>query len=228
MEQRKLWVLSILLTLVIIGGGVAIYQVTVNHRNEQNAEFQSQIENRETEYNGLIEQANQKIQALNEQVTVLQDGRKMVSGKQTISLQEAVELAKQNANDGDYLLGIPELADYQGMTVYGVSFTSGTVYVDAFTGEIVFSSVPHRISADQAIQLAGQYLKTNDLSKANVQSIVLEGKEFFKVTIGNYVIYVDAFGNISKVQLIQYAPQAASSSTSPRRSDGGEHENEDD
>jgi len=157
-----------------------------------------------------------------------QEGKDLISGQKTISAKEAIELARLKVNTEDYLLNIPELAKYQNKTVFEVSFTSGMVYVDAFSGEVVYSDVPVKISPEQAIQIAGQYLNINDLSRATVQSILLEGSEFYKVTINNYVLYIDAYGNINKVQIVQYAPQQSSSSgsSSYERNDD-EHETED-
>lgn len=231
MRQKYILGGSIVLTLVLLGTALAVINFSGQKENAaSSADVSLQTATREAAYQDVIAQANRKIEALNEKVVALQDGKDLVSGQETISAKEAIEFARQKVNAEDYLLNIPELAKYQKRTVFEVSFTSGTVYVDAFNGEVVYSNVPVKINSDQAIQIAGQYLNASDLSKASVQSILLEGSEFYKVTINNYILYIDAFGNINKVQVVQYAPQqsSASTSSSSHREEGeAEHESED-
>lgn len=216
---------SVILTLILLGGMAAIINYSSQTRNNAaNSALLSQASTREAAYQDLIAKANQEIQSLNEKVVALQEGKDLISGQKTISAKEAVELARQEVAAEDYLLNIPELAQYQDRTVFEVRFTSGTVYVDAFNGEIAYSDIPVKISPEQAIQIAGQYLNIDDLSRASVQTIQLDGGEFYKVSINNYILYIDAYGSINKVQIVQYAPQQSSSGSSNSERDDDDHE----
>ena len=228
MRQKNILIVSILISLFIIGGVIGFIRAANNpNANEISPELQAQIAMREAAYNDLIAQANDQIQTLNEQVSALQDGKEIVNGQQTISVDEAVAAAQQSAANDDYLQGVPELASFEGKTVYSVNFTSGTVYVDAFSGEILYSSIPVKIDSQQAVQIAADYLQVSDTSRANVQSVAIDGAEFYKVTLGNYVVYIDAYGNITKVQVIQYTSTSSSSSGSSSSHESGEREHED-
>jgi uncharacterized membrane protein len=229
MRQKTILIASILISLFIIGGVIGFIRAANNtNANELSPEVQAQIATREAAYNDLIAQANDQIQTLNEQVNALQDGKEIVNGQQTISVDEAVAAAQQSADIEDYLQGVPELASFEGQTVYSVNFTSGTVYVDAFNGEVLYSSIPVKIDGQKAVQIAADYLQVSDTSKANVQTVVVDGAEFYKVTLSNYVFYIDAYGNITKVQVIQYTSTSSSSSgsSSSHESSEREHENE--
>jgi hypothetical protein len=219
---------SLILSLFVIGGVISITRAA-NARNDANTELQAQIATREAAYNELIGQANQQIQTLNDQVTALQEGKNVVDGRQTIRVEDAVAAAQKEAGSDDYLMGVPELANYEGRTVYSVNFIDGTVYVDAFNGEVVYSSIPVKINEQQAIQIAANYLQVSDTSRATVQTVAVDGADFYKVTIGNYVVYIDAYGNITRVQVIQYAPQTSNASSSSSSShESGEHEEHED
>jgi hypothetical protein len=228
MRQKTILIASILISLFIIGGVIGFIRAANNtNTNALSPEMQAQIATREAAYNDLIAQANDQIQTLNEQVSALQDGKEFVNGQQTISVDEAVAAAQQSAATDDYLQGVPQLASFEGKTVYSVNFTSGTVYVDAFSGEVLYSSIPVKIDSQQAVQIAADYLQVNDTSRANVQSVVIDGAEFYKVTLGNYVVYIDAYGNITKVQVVQYTSTSSSSSGSSSSHESGEREHED-
>ena len=227
MRKTTILIASTLISLFIIGGVIGFIRAANNtNANEISPEVQAQIATREAAYNELISQANNQIQTLNEQVNALQDGKEIVNGQQTISVDEAVAAAQQIAAGDDYLQGIPELASFEGQTVYSVNFTSGSVYVDAFNGEVLYSNIPVKIDGQQAVQIAADYLQVSDTSRANVQTVVVDGAEFYKVTLGNYVVYLDAYGNITKVQVIQYTSTSSSSSSSSSSHESGEHEDE--
>ena len=227
MRQKTILIASILISLFIIGGVIGFIRAANNtNTNEVSPEMQAQIATREAAYNDLIAQANDQIQTLNEQVNALQNGKEIVNGQQTISVDEAVAAAQQSAASDDYLQGVPELASFEGQTVYSVNFTSGTVYVDAFSGEVLYSSIPVKIDNQQAVQIAADYLQIGDTSRANVQTVVIDGAEFYKVSLGSYVVYIDAYGNITKVQEIQYTSTSSSSSSSSSSHESSEHEYE--
>jgi TolA-binding protein len=236
MTKKQIFGSSIILTLFILGGIIGVTRAASNDQtgDEISPELYEQIEAREAAYNDLINEANQQIEDLNSQVAALQDGSSIISGEETITAQEAVNFARESLNEDDYLLDIPQLATYQDQTIFTVNFTSGTVYVNAFNGEIVFSNVPQKIDEQQAIAIAAEYLGISDQTSANVQSVELEGSSFFKVNISSYVVYIDAYGNITKVQSIQYASPSTSSSSSSSNhddhhdDDDDEHEDDDD
>lgn len=216
MNKKQLFGSSFILALFILGGIIGLTRAASSNRNnEENISpaIQEQIDAREAAYNNLIAEANQQIKDLNSQVNALQEGSEIVSGKETISAQEAVELAKEILDEDDYLLDIPQLASYQDQTIFAVNFTSGSVYVDAFSGEIVFSNIPEKIGEQEAIVIAAEYLGISNQVNAQVQKVELEGSDFFSVSIGNYIVYIDEYGNITKVQSIEYVSQSSKSSS---------------
>ena len=234
MNQKVILGLSIGLTTLILTGVVVftrINSVENSVKDPISPELQLQLTTREEAYNQIISQANQQIQDLNNQVSALQDGSSIISGKKTITMEEAIQSARQMLSEEDYLLGIPRIVELQSSTAFEVNFTSGTVYVDAFNGDIIESSIPVKIDSQQAIAIAGDYLGITDLSKATVQEVDIEGSAFYKVTIDKYVFYIDSYGNISKIQEIQYTTTSSggSSSTSSHEHEReDEHEDEDD
>ncbi|MDK2980191.1 MAG: hypothetical protein PWQ55_538 [Chloroflexota bacterium] len=228
MSQKTILIASVLISLFIIGGVIGFAQAKNNaNADSLSPEMQVQLATREAAYNDLIAQANDQIQSLNEQVSAMQAGKDYVDGQPTISAEEAIQAARDSAAGDDYLQGIPELASFEGQTVYNVAFTSGQVYVDAFSGAVLYSSIPVKIDSQQAIQVAADYLQINDTSRATVQTVVLEGSEFYKVNLGSYVVYIDAYGSITKVQEIQYTATSSSSSSSSSSHESYEHEHED-
>jgi len=228
MRPKNILIASSLISLFIIGGVIGFIRAANNtNANEISPEMQAQIATREAAYNDLIAQANNQIQTLNEQVNALQDGKEIVNGQQTISVEEAVAAAQQSTASEDYLQGVPELASFDGQAVYSVNFINGTVYVDAFSGEVLYSSIPVKIDSQQAVQIAADYLQVSDTSKANVQTVVVDGAEFFKVTLSNYVFFIDENGNITKVQVIQYTSTSSNSSGSSTSHESSEREHED-
>ena len=235
MNKKYFVVVLAFIVLAVLGGVVGIAKAASGNKNTLDSldpDLQAQITAREAAYSDLITQANEQIEELNDQVTTLQNGSSMVSGQKTITVQQAVDYAMQSLNETDYLLDVPELASYQDRPVFNVSFTNGQVYVDAFSGEIVFSSIPEKIDEQQALKIAADYLGITDISAGVVQKVVLEGNDFFTVTFGSYIIYIDSTGNITKVQVIQYTSPTTSSgsasSSNEREDDDHDYEHEDD
>ena len=235
MNKKHLVVILAFMILAVLGGVVGIAKAASGNKNTLDSidpDLQAQLAAREAAYSDLITQANEQIEELNDQVTTLQSGSNLVSGQKTITIQQAVDYAMQSLNETDYLLDIPELASYQDHPVFNVSFTSGQVYVDAFSGEILYSSIPEKIDEQQALKIAADYLGIVDISAGVVQKVVLEGNDFYTVTFGGYVIYIDSTGNITKVQVIQYTSSTSgsgsASSSNERENDDHEYEHDDD
>ena len=75
-----------------------------------------------------------------------------------------------------------------------------------------FQTVSGRWSINsKPVEIAGAYLGVSNLSSAaRVTTITVDGTEVYQVTIANYVVFVDKFGTITKVQVLQYGAPSSS------------------
>jgi uncharacterized membrane protein YkoI len=95
---------------------------------------------RETAYRALVDQANQRLQAASPTPTA--DGTQATASQAltaSVSPSEAALLATMAA-PGARITRQPELVLFQGITAYEVQTTLGQVYVDAATGQILYTS----------------------------------------------------------------------------------------
>ncbi len=217
---------SVALILLISFGVTSAIAITRNNA-QIDAEVANKIAEREVAYRQLIEEANQRIQTLNAQV----QGVSPVNQSQTmLSADGALSIAYQTAGNDQILSGVPQLVNFQGTTAYEIPFINGMMYIDAVSGSILSNSVKAQITEQQAVEIAADYLGINNTSSAVVTSLAVEGTEVYKVTIANYVLFVDKFGTITKVQVVQYnSPSSGGSkSSSDSEKDDDESEHDDD
>lgn len=210
---------SVALILLISFGVTSV--IAVNRNGSQiDAAVANRIAEREVAYRQLIEEANQRIQALNAQV----QGASPVNQSQSmLSADGALTIAYQAAGNDQVLAGVPQLVNFQGTTAYEIPFINGMIYIDANSGAVLFSGVRKQVTEQQAVEIAASYLGVANTSSAVVVRLAVDGTEVFKVTIANYILFVDQYGTITKVQVVQYTSSNSGSSGSsgePKGDDG--------
>jgi uncharacterized membrane protein YkoI len=213
---------SVALILLISFGITSV--LAINRNSSQiDAEVASRIAEREVAYRQLIEEANQRIQALNAQV----QGVSPASQTQAMLTADGVlSIAYQVAGNDQVLSGVPQLVNFQGTIAYEIPFINGMMYIDANSGAVLSNNVKIQINEQQAIQITADYLGVNNTSNFVVKRIVIDGTEAFKVYVNNYVLVVDKFGTITTFQVIQYTSSNTSGSSSSSGDD--DHEVDDD
>ena len=214
--------ISVSLILLITFGITSVLAINKNS-TQIDTEVANRIAEREVAYHQLIEEANQRIQALNAQVQGVPPAGQSQS---LLNADEALSIANQVAGNGQVLSGVPQLVNFQGITAYEIPFIDGMIYIDAASGAVLSNNVRSQINGQQAIEIAADYLGVKNTNTAVVKQIEVDGTEAYKVFISNYVLYVDKYGTITKFQVIQYTSPGSGSSGSSSNSD--DHENDDD
>jgi uncharacterized membrane protein YkoI len=239
MKSKTVLFASIFVTvfILVLGVGVVRAMNAINKPKEAPAltalpvEAQQQIAEREAAYSNLIAEANQRIETLNNQVTELQKGNEPAAQQtQTISFEKAAQLAIDSTEDKEALLKLPELVDYQGTPAYEVTLQNGVVYINAQTGEILFSSVKAKISSEKAGAIAGEFLGGMNPKYADIKLVNLNGVEIYRVTFSGdkeYIVFIDLTGNVIKAQVLEYTGGGGGGGGSTSGSSSGESEHED-
>jgi uncharacterized membrane protein YkoI len=227
MNKRLVLFTSIFLSVLILAvAGVVVKTVAARQQiTSISPELQSQIDTREAEYAARIQEANQRIQQLNEQINFQQSTKE----PQTITPENAALIALQTTGPDEVLIKIPELVSYEGRSAYEVQVTDGVLYIDSVTSEILFNGVPRRITPEQAAEIAGIYLGGMDPRYSTVKMAISNGSDVFQVTFNDYIVYVDKFGNVVQAQVLQYTNNTTNQSGSSQvNASSNGHENDDD
>jgi hypothetical protein len=212
--------------ILIISFGVTNVIANNNGASQTDLILASKIAERETAYRLLVAEANQRIATLNAQV---QQGNTPVNQNPAMLTADSVlSIAYQTVGSDQALSGVPQLVDFQGTTAYEIPFINGMLYIDARSGAVLSSNVQTQITDQQAIEIAANYLGVLNPSSAVVTPYTVDGTEVYKVTIANYVLFVDKFGTITKIQVIQYNSPSSGGSSSSSAPKGGESESEGD
>jgi uncharacterized membrane protein YkoI len=183
---------------------------------------------REAAYNDLITQANQRIATLNSEVTALKKNTSPVSTQPEITADKAARIAIDAVGGKEALLTMPELVNYQGNTAFEVKLQDGVVYVEAQSGKVIFNGVNPKITAQQAGQIAGQYLGGMDPQYADIKLVNLNGTPIYQVTFSGdkmYVVFLDMAGKVLKAQIYDYTGNGGGGL--PSTGSRGEPENND-
>jgi uncharacterized membrane protein YkoI len=220
--KKAIMISAVAVSLVLaLSFGVIKVVAQINNQNSSDSSLTEQITQREDAYQKLVNEANQRIQDLNSQV---------VNQTPTLlTIDAALAIAYHTVGSEQALSDVPQLVNYQGATAYEIPFINGSMVIDAETGAVLSNSVRPVIDSQQAIEIAGAYLGVSNLSSARVTTITIDGTEVYQVTIANYVVFVDKFGTITKVQVLQYvAPSSSGGGGGSSRSSEREHEDDDD
>ncbi len=177
---------------------------------------------REAAYQALIDQANQQLAAAQAALNAQTNTSNSAAGSVAFTAEQASAIA-QNAASGAQPSGPADLVDFQGSVAYEVPFGAGNIYVDANSGQVLYngtvSQSPATITADQAAQIAANYMGRSDIYA--VDTTTLGGANVYRVKFVNSdAVFVDQYGQIVLVRLASPSPSAQTAS----RSDGeGEH-----
>ena len=122
------------------------------------AQLQQIMQQREAQYRQLIEQANQRLAAMNQQLAAAQvtqsapakSAQAVLTTRAAQPSQPAITLSAETARNiaiaaSNYATMIrePELVRFEGQVAYEVGLTRGVVYVDANTGAVLYNGTQH-------------------------------------------------------------------------------------
>jgi hypothetical protein len=193
MTQRVALILSAVLTafLLVIGGGVAARISSHTQPAEAapaaavvpaptdapastgtpapdiNAQVNALMQERETQYRALIQQANDRLQAAYDQQAAARPTASQAAPRTTttaarpatrpaaqaaapviaVSADAAAGIAIAVAGGNKTIVRAPELVLFGGVVAYEVVFKHGSIYVDANSGQVLFNGTVH--SANQ-------------------------------------------------------------------------------
>jgi uncharacterized membrane protein YkoI len=180
MTQKTAFVLSAILTafVLVVGGGViarvsqadavpaqaAVAPVppvpaVAAQTADVMAQAQALLQQRDAEYRKLIDQANQRLAAMNQQQAAAQAAQAVPAAQPAapqppasapvaapqiaISSEAALFTAVAAANNAT-MIRTPELVRFEGKVAYEIGFTKGVVYIDANTGAVLFNGTQGR------------------------------------------------------------------------------------
>jgi uncharacterized membrane protein YkoI len=187
MTQRIALIVSAVLTafLLVIGGAVAARlssspqpaeaaPVATTAPNSTpvpapdiNAQVEAIIQERETQYRALIQQANDRLQQAYEQQAAAQAAANQAAARAAtvntrstapaaqaapavaVSADSAAAIASGVAYNNQAMVRAPELVLFQGQVAYEVVFKHGSIYVDANSGQVLFNGTTNRPSNKQ-------------------------------------------------------------------------------
>ncbi len=194
MTQKTTLLISALLTafVLVIGGGVMARVSQVDTASaasvpaptastvDVNAQVQQLIQQRDAEYRKLIDEANRRLQAMNQQQitaaqtapVAAQPARAQSAAPQfAVSADMAASTAAQAAG-GAPITRAPELVRFEGNVAYEVLFAKGAIYVDANTGQVLFNGTQRAPAPQLQPQSApsGEHEQENEQEQPHTQS----------------------------------------------------------
>jgi uncharacterized membrane protein YkoI len=180
MTQKTAVLISGILTafLLVIGGGLvgrmssqsatAPLPTTIASAPvaaiDPSAQVVAQLQQREAQYQQLIDQANQRLQQAyaQQQAAVAQINQARAAtapqvqqsqaaaaaapaqpAAPTLSADSAINIAI-DASGGKRMIRTPELVMFEGSVAYEIGFTNGAIYVDAYSGAVLYNGVTAR------------------------------------------------------------------------------------
>lgn len=188
MTQRIAIVISAVLTafLLVVGGSViarvssspqpAATQPVITPAPTSaptpdiNAQVEALVQERETQYRALIQQANDRLQAAYDEQAAAQAAANQAAARTTtvaarpavpaaqpaaapavaVSADAAAGIATKVAGGNKTIVLAPELVLFQGRVAYEVVFKHGRIYVDANNGQVLFNGTVNRASNQTA------------------------------------------------------------------------------
>lgn len=242
MKPSKVLLVSVFITaiiLVIIGGVTSIAMANKPSKSDTaTTEAVQAYQQREAEYNQLIQQANQqlaeanaKLQAIQSQAAQNPAAAQPSTGtlNVAISIDKAEQIARQAADPSSLMQKKPDLVSFEGKAAYEVVFQKGSIYIDAQNGSVLFNgTVPQEITAEKAAQIASDYLQNKDILL--VDQITFRKAPLYRVIFKNgMMVYLDTTGQITYIlksssKIVESPLQGTTSFTSqPQSSAGFEH-----
>jgi uncharacterized membrane protein YkoI len=231
MKNKTLLVIAAFVTVFLLTIGIGVVTNAVAKANQlppvATVDTAAFLE-REAAYQKLINEANQKIEQANQQISQLLAATSAPTAEPTsmylFTPDQASEIAKHVT--GVYPKTSPELVVFNGVTAYEVKFATGNIYVDANTGAIIYNGIqaanPY-ISSDKAIAIAKSYLGNNGFISINFGTF--SGAKVYVVYFSNgQSVYISLYGKVLAVQM----PTTSSGSDSGGSTQEPDHEVDDD
>jgi uncharacterized membrane protein YkoI len=230
MNKKSIFILSTVITAFFLAtaGGIArvasaknsAAQPTSTQAQYTGVEVQQALDQQAVTYQQAIAQANQQLEQVNQEIQRLSEQLSSEIANPVVSIypvttDQALQIAMTLTGNEVSLLKNPELVNYNSRAAYEVSFDQGVVYVDAETGEVLFDSVVIPISEQKAIEIAMQYMMSNQVTA--VKTAAFHGLQVFKISFSsNYVVYIDQLsGQIVAVEVPQVNPRTVSNQNTP-------------
>jgi len=211
MSQRFALFLSALITVILIGG-IAIVNLGVQALAEISAPEASApvalSAEPVAEVATLVPMATEPVAVATS--TAAPIATATATATYAVSAEQAATIALNTA-PGAALASPAELVDFQGAVAYEVGLDAGKVYIDANSGQVLYSSVTAAlpegpVNQDQAVQIATAYMQEvgNPSEAVDVRegrSRRLRGMTLFEVTFADETrVYVNAdTGEIAQV-----------------------------
>lgn len=146
MFQRTGLIIAVILTafVLVVGGAIVGRRTQPEKPPAETAAVQVLME-RETAYQDLARQANERLQQayanLQAQAQAHAQAQATAASPAVVfSPEQAANIALQVA-PGAVLMGIPVLVNFQEALAYKVSLSTGVVYVDANSGQVVYNGI---------------------------------------------------------------------------------------
>jgi LysM repeat protein len=171
---------SVFLTLIIT---LSVTGVSAKNQSASQIDLAlvNKVAEREATYRQLLDEANQRIQALNSQLQGVSTNN---TSQAFLTADKALAIAYKSVGSKESLEGVPQLVSYNGTTSFEIPFIDGTMYVDATSGAVLASSVKMQINDQQAIDVAAKYLGITN-STTTTTHIVAPGETISSIAF-NY------------------------------------------
>lgn len=208
MKNKTIILTSVFIAAVLITVGIGVV-TNVNALNNAVSPSSTvapvETNQREQAYQQLISDANAKIDLANQQIEALlsvtpdadndKDTPFLFSSEQAAAL--AMNIAGVLPNQS------PELVIFNNVPAFEVVYGNGKVYIDANSGKILYNGLQApvtQINADQAVNIAANYLGRTDVVSIDVSS--LDGKTVYVIGFSDgSLVYVDTTGQIVAIQV---------------------------
>jgi hypothetical protein len=208
MKNKTIILTSVFIAAVLITVGIGVV-TNVNALNNAVSPSPTvapvETNLREQAYQQLISDANAKIDLANQQIEALlsvtpdadndKDTPFLFSSEQAAAL--AMNIAGVLPNQS------PELVIFNNVPAFEVVYGNGKVYIDANSGKILYNGLQApvtQINADQAVNIAANYLGRTDVVSIDVSS--LDGKTVYVIGFSDgSLVYVDTTGQIVAIQV---------------------------
>ena len=223
MKHKWYLIISVILTVFVLATAGSVIRAAMISQKAETQALKTQVvqmeaiyKAREETYNQMIGQANQDIARANENVQSLSKEIQMVIAVPVatpvpapaqlptgnISTEAAKSTALTVAAPNSELTKNPELVNFEGKPAYEVAFSSGSIYIDASVGDILYNgTLPHEIAKEEAATIAQKYLGGNS-PIAQTDKITVNGKILWRsIFVKGHMVYVDTAGQVVYVQM---------------------------
>lgn len=235
MKNKSVLVVSAFVTVFLLTIGIGVITNVIAKNNQVIAAptvDTAVFVEREQAYQKMINEANQKIDQANQQITTLMN--QTVEAPTAMPTPEYLFTENQASVLAQSIAGIapkeiPVLVNFSGTPAYEVVYGNGKIYVDANTGKILYNGLQKQtvyITSDQALLIAKTYLGSDQVTAINFGDF--SGSKVYVVSFSNgQSVYVNMTGSVVAVQMASNNSSSSSSQPSDDREDDHEVEHDD-